>query len=253
VDRYIRVGAASAAKIRLIPNGVDLSRFRPDLAARARLRRELGVDDRSVLLSVARFEPQKDHANLLAAMRLIVDLRPDVMLFLVGQGSLEQEIRLKAEALGLSNHVQFLGTRSDIPAVMNASDVYVMSSLWEGLPLVLIEAASVGLPIVATDVGGNSEVVLPSASGILVRPADPGAIAEAALSVLGVPRAEREQWSATGRAVVEDEYSLEGVLDRWETLYRELWGRKAVGAHPQRDDKEPPKKDLLFSEWDIPI
>jgi len=109
--------------------------------------------------------------------------------------------------------------------VMNAADVYVMSSAWEGLPLVLLEAAAVGLPIVATDVGGNAEVVIEGQNGILTPPADPEALAQAILQMLSLPTDVRERWGQVGRLHVEQTYGIEQVIARWQALYREFWER----------------------------
>lgn len=225
VERYIRVGAASADRIRYVPNGIDLTRFRRSPTERARVRTELGFEDRPVLLGVGRFEPAKDHANMLTAFCLVVEQRPDALLVLIGQGRLESTIREHADVLGVGEHVVFLGKRDDVSAVMNAADVYLMSSAWEGLPLVLLEAAAVGLPIVATDVGGNAEVVIDGESGLLVPPADPEALAHALLRMLSLPAGTRERWGQTGRAHVERAFGIEQIIARWEALYRELWER----------------------------
>jgi len=225
VERYVRVGAASAKRIRYVPNGIDLGKFRRDPDERARMRAELDLRHRPVLLAVGRFEAAKDHANMLAALRLVVDERPDALLVLIGQGRLESETRELSAALDLSHQVRFLGPRDDVPSVMNAADIYLMSSAWEGLPLVLLEAAAVGLPIVATDVGGNAEVVVHEQSGLLVPPRDPRALAEAMLRMLSLPAVTREHWGQVGRCHVERTYGIDQVMARWEALYREFWER----------------------------
>ncbi len=230
VERYIRVGAASETRIRHIPNGIDLKKFRQNAYKRTRTRAELDLGDRPVLLAVGRFEAAKDHPNMLAALRLVVDERPDALLLLVGQGRLESETRQQADALGLGAHVRFLGARDDVPAVMNAVDIYLMSSAWEGLPLVLLEAAAVGLPIVATDVGGNSEVVLDGNSGLLTPPGIPRLLADAILRVLTLPAETRDDWGQVGRGHVEQTYGIEGVIARWEGVYQEFWERN-LGSH----------------------
>ncbi|MEX2446314.1 MAG: glycosyltransferase [Dehalococcoidia bacterium] len=231
VARYIRVRAATADAIRHMPNGIDLDRFRRDDATRQRAREALGVrPGQPVLLSVGRFEAAKDHATLIDAMQRVVGGHPDAVLLLVGTGEREPAVRAQAEALGLGGRVRFLGVRDDIPALMNAADVYVMSSAWEGLPLVLLEAAATGLPIVATDVGGNADIVLSQRNGLLCPPRDAAALADAIARVLGLAPATRQAWGATGRAHVEEAYGIERVLDRWEAVYGELWDRAGGAA-----------------------
>jgi glycosyltransferase involved in cell wall biosynthesis len=134
-----------------------------------------------------------------------------------------------ASDLGVTERVKFLGTRRDIPALMDAADAYVMSSAWEGLPMVLLEAAASGLPIVATDVGGNSEVVIDGKTGFLVPPKDPDALAQAMLRLMGLPPEEHRRMGAVARQHIEANYSLDHVVDQWEALYTELLERNEIG------------------------
>jgi glycosyltransferase involved in cell wall biosynthesis len=229
VARYIDVGVAPARKMRYVPNGIDLGRFSSAPGDRERVRAELEVGERPLLLSVGRFEPAKDHAGLLRAFDALRRKLPEALLLLVGKGDLLPEVQRQADALGLADSVRFLGTRDDMPALMNASDVFVMSSVWEGLPLVLLEASSVGLPIVATDVGGNAEIVGHEESGLIVPAGDPGALSAALERVLGAPIDERRRMGALGRLRIEAEYDIERTLDAWEAIYAEL-GRDKRGA-----------------------
>src|SRR5690606_30286895 len=127
---------------------------------------------------------------------------PEVLLLIVGRGSLASEVEAQSRALGLEEHVRFLGARTDVPALMSAADGYLMSSAWEGLPLVLLEAASAGLPIVATDVGGNAEVVMPGVNGMLVAAHDPRALHDAIEQVVAMPAEQRRAWGEAGRVLV---------------------------------------------------
>ena len=225
VERYIDVGVAPARKMRYVPNGIDLGRFAPVSGDRERLRRDLELGDRPVLLSVGRFEPEKDHAGLLRAFAALHQTTPEAVLLVVGRGNLETEVKRQAEALRLGDAVRFLGTRDDMPALMNAADVFVMSSWWEGLPLVLLEASATGLPVVATAVGGNAEIVAHEVSGFIVPPRDPAALTTAMARVLRLPADERRRMGETGRARVEAEYDIERTLDVWESIYAGLVGR----------------------------
>lgn len=230
VARYVRVGAVPQRKIRFVPNGVDTTLFKPDPDARLRLRRVLGLEGRFVWLAVGRFEEAKDHRTMIRAFATLSQAYPAALLLLVGQGSLEAEIKAQVVALGLVDRVRFLGVRRDIPALMNAADAYVMSSAWEGLPMVLLEASAVGLPIVTTDAGGNREVVVDGVTGFVVPTRDPGTLGRVMAQVLALPEAARAHIGTCGRAEVERQYSLERVVDRWEALYRELLGRRGVAA-----------------------
>jgi len=228
VERYIRVGAAPKNKIRFIPNGIDTAKFKPDEAASWRLRNELGIDNYFVWLAVGRFEVAKDYPNMLQAFKMIVDKKQDTLLLLAGQGSLLEETRKLANELDLEDKVRFLGVRRDVPDLMNAADAYVMSSAWEGMPMVLLEAEACGLPVVATDVGGNSEVILNNKSGYIVPPGDSEALAATMVKMMALPEAERRAMGRAGRAHIEANYSLERVVDHWEGLYHELLQRKGL-------------------------
>jgi len=232
VDRYVRVGAAVAGRIRHVPNGIDLSRFLVAPSSRSRTRQELGVEGRTVLLTVGRLEVAKDHATLLRALPSIIDRHPEVLLLIVGQGELETDLRRQVGDARLDRYVRFLGIRDDVPALMNAADLFVLPSAWEGLPLVLLEAGAARLPVVATDVGGNAEAVLHGNSGLLVPPHEPAALAEAITRVLSMSDEEREAWGDAGHALVQLRYSLDEVINEWEDLYASVWSQK---VRPSRD------------------
>lgn len=180
---------------------------------------------------IGRFEAAKDYPNMLQAFRTVAAKRPDTVLLLVGQGSLLEVTKKLADELGLEDKVHFLGVRRDIPELMNVADAYVMSSAWEGLPMVLLEAGACGLPIVATGVGGNAEVVLNDKTGYIVPPRNTEALAAAMAKLMALPEAERKMMGQAGRAHVETNYSLDRVVDQWEALYRELLQRKGIGVN----------------------
>lgn len=222
VDRYVRTRAAPADRIRFVRNGIDVDRFRPDRTLREETRKRLGLNDEAMILAIGRFHFQKNHELLL---RAFVRVRKDVakaVLVLVGQGPLEPQLRQLVDALGIGESVRFLGVRDDIPALLNAADCYALSSRYEGLPIALLEASAAALPIVATDVDGNPEIVRHGISGILVPSEDESALADALSAVLGMPADQRMAMGLSGRAFVEREYALERVVDTWESVYREL-------------------------------
>ena len=226
LERYVRVGAVPAHKIRLIPNGVDTVRFRPDREARDNVRGALGLQDSFVWLAVGRFERAKDYPNMLRAFAGVVARRPEARLIIAGQGTLQREAEQLVAELRIADRVHFLGVRKDISALMNAADAYVMSSAWEGTPMVLLEAGATGLPIVATAVGGNGEVVVDGQTGFLVPPGDSEALMQAMLRLMDLSSEERARMGLAGRAHVDANYSLERVVDQWEKLYTEVLLRK---------------------------
>ena len=226
VDRYIEIGAAPKDRIRFMPNGLDLAAFPCDPVERMRLRKQLACDDRFVWLAVGRFRVQKDYPNMLRAFAAASADQPDrSVLLIAGSGPTEAEARQLAESLKLNDRARFLGIRSDVPALMNMADGFLLSSAWEGMPLVLQEAAASKLPIVATDVGGNREVALDGRSAFLVPPRDSSALAGAMRRMMDLPAAQRSKMARAGFDHVVSHYDIDGVLDRWESIYQELAGR----------------------------
>lgn len=229
-DRFIRDRIVPRALLEVVPNGVDTARYRSVAAGtRERLRESLGLGGEFAWLAVGRFEVAKDHPNMLRAFARVRATRPDAVLLLVGRGSLQAEVETLAGTLGLDGRVRFVGTREDVPEFMTVADGYVMSSAWEGMPMVLLEAAAAGLPIVATRVGGNQEVVQEGVSGFLVPPSDDQALAAAMLRLMALPETERRAMGARGREQVHRDYGLERVVDRYETIYRGVLDKKRPG------------------------
>lgn len=228
LERYVRVGAVPQDKIRYIPNGIDTDRFRPDPEARKRIRGELEIESAFVWVAVGRFDPPKDYSNMLRAFSRVNQDNQDNLLIIVGDGPLRPGIEELAQNLGLKDCVRLLGIRRDIPELMNAADGYVISSSWEGMPNVLLEASATGLPIVATDVGGNREVVRDEDTGFLVPSEDPEALAGAMLRLMGLSEEERRRMGEAGRRYIEATYSMDRVVEMWETLYKEMLSNREI-------------------------
>lgn len=228
LERYVQIGAVPRHKVIHIPNGIDTEIFKPDLEARIRLRKELGIEDKFVWLAVGRFEEAKDYPNMLNAFAKVVLERNDSVLLIAGQGSLMGKTKQLVDELGITSHVYFLGVRKDIPALMNAADAYVMSSSWEGMPLVLLEASAIGLPIVTTDVGGNREIVIDGKSGFLVPPKNSEALAQTMLKMMDLDENVRKEMGDYGRRYIKENYDLERVVDQWEGLYLQLLKSKGL-------------------------
>jgi glycosyltransferase involved in cell wall biosynthesis len=228
LERYVHVGAVPRHKICYIPNGVDTERFKPNLEDRLKVRKELGVEG-FVWLAVGRFDPPKDYPNMLQAFARVVHKHLNTMLLIAGDGPLRKTMENMTRELGVEKHVKFLGIRRDIPQLMNAADAYVMSSEWEGMPMVLLEASACGLPIVATNVGGNAEIVLDGQTGFLVPPKSPEALSQAMLRMMDLPEEVREKMGEQARKHIESNFSLDRIVDCWEALYYELLNRSSRG------------------------
>ncbi len=223
VDRYVQVGAVPRARVRAVPNGLDLTPFDASPAERAAARDRLGVDGRFQWLAVGRLVPEKDYATLLAAVAALRedDLRT-FQVAIIGDGPERAALDRTRDALGVADRVRFLGARHDVAAWMAASDAFLLSSVMEGLPMVLLEAAASRLPTVTTDVGGASEIVLHERTGLLVPPATPDRLADAMRTVMRLPDADRLAWGDAARDHVAGAFDLPVIIDRWLGTYREL-------------------------------
>jgi glycosyltransferase involved in cell wall biosynthesis len=222
VDDLVRLGVAPRDRFRVIPLGLDLSPFADaDAAAGRRLRHELGVNDDRVLLTyVGRIAPIKRVELLLRAAARARQARAPVELAVIGDGAERPALQSLARELGLREAVHFLGYRRDLPRIAAAADVAVLSSDNEGTPVSLIEAAAAGVPAVATDVGGVSEVVAPD-TGILVPPNDESALARALIDIADEPE-RRQAMAERARERAMSRYSIEYLLRAISELYEEL-------------------------------
>ena len=226
-ERYTQRRITPAHKMLYIPNGIDTNTFTPNSSVRAELRAQRNIEGMFVWLTVGRLEPPKDYPNLLQAFQQVVSKASlPTRLLIVGQGPLREEIEHQIIALGIERFIDLLGVRTDIPALLNAADAFVLASAWEGMPLVLLEAAACARPIVATDVGGNREVVLHGETGYLVPPGNPDALADAMLRLMNLPEPERRAMGQAGRQHIVKNFDIERIVDRWEQLYLELLERK---------------------------
>ena len=158
----------------VVLQGIEVAHVQAQRAQRAEVRAELGVDPGTIVIgTVANLRVQKAYPDLLEAAREVIERRPDVRFVAVGQGPLEAEIRAIHARLGLGDRLVLLGHRPDAVRVMGACDVFVLASHWEGLGVAVMEALALGLPVVATAVGGVPEVVEHGREGLLVPPARP--------------------------------------------------------------------------------
>jgi len=222
VAELVSLGVAPAHKFRALPIGLDLDHL---LAVKpgqgSAFRAELGVSESDVLaLFVGRLVPIKRVEVLLEATAIARSRGAALRLAIAGDGESRAELQRAAVALGVSDAVSFLGFRDDLPTLTAGSDLVVLSSDNEGTPVSLIEAAAAGRAAIATDVGGVAEIVKP-ATGILVRPGDPGAFAEALLQLVG-DSDMRERMGRAGREHVRERFGAERLLSDIDGLYQEL-------------------------------
>ncbi len=170
-----------------------------------------------VIVSVARFSPQKDHRTLLRALAGL----PGAEAWLVGEGPLLETVRKMAEEMGVSRRVKFMGFRRNIEEILSRAGVFVLSSRWEGLPISVIEAMRSALPVVATRVGGLEELVVDGVSGFLVPPQNPAVLREKLRVLLENPSLRRDM-GMKGREIYLSRYTLEKMKEGLLELYRSL-------------------------------
>ncbi|TAH45027.1 MAG: glycosyltransferase [Rhodocyclaceae bacterium] len=216
-------GRLPAAKLVAIANGIRVERFRPaDADTRAGLARTLGLAERTRIIgTVGRLAPAKHHAALIKAFADVHPSHPSSALVLVGDGSLRTELEAQVSRHALGNRVFLLGDRSDIADLLTGFDIFALSSLTEGYSIALLEACAAGLPIVATDVGGNREIVRDGINGKLVAADSVEQLGAALASLLADP-GTCDAMGRAGRDWVCGQGSVAAMARRYESLYKGL-------------------------------
>lgn len=215
----VRYEWISPSRITVIPNGIDGERFTKPVDVSA-TRRALGLSTGPVIGMGARLTEQKGVIYLLQAVVQLRQQYPGLQVLIAGTGDQEDYLKRTASELGIASAVHFLGVRMDIPELVRAFDVFVMPSVWEGLPMALLEAFAAGTPVVASDVGGVGKVIRHRENGSLVPPRDPAALAAELAHVLAQPEL-RKQYSERARRTFEESYSAEAMTRRYEAIYLE--------------------------------
>ena len=221
-----------------IANGIDTTQFHI-AASESKKRRLLGVfapTGTLLLGTVGRLDAVKDHAGLITAFKYLCESLPQVCdrlrLVIIGEGPQRAALEAQITNLGFSGQVMLLGNRSDVASLLTECDIFVLSSVAEGMPVTLLESMAVGLPVVATNVGGVSDVVVSGITGMLVPMGDPQALAKA-LSGYVLDNDLRTRHGAAGRERIEVEFNLARMVSAYTTLYDDLLGHS--GQHRQTD------------------
>jgi len=213
-------------KVIVILNGVDTGRFtrtckRDEIVA---ARKRFGIPpERPLVGSVGRLEQEKNYSLLISSVADLATRGVDVHLALVGQGTLEWELREHAESLGIADRVSFLGMQYDLPLIYRMLDLFVLSSFTEGTSLSLLEAQSCGIPAVVTNVGGNPEIVADGKNGLLFSSGDQQALT-LALERLFRDRRRLETMGAEAARLVAERFSMEAIVGDYQSLYQGMAG-----------------------------
>ncbi len=243
---HLAAGMAREEGLSVLGNGIDVGTWRPDVQVRSATRRALGLKDEFLWIAVGRLEAMKDYQTLLRAFSRLQDYRASkplkneyhfpgtaacapaaARLLILGAGPLEAELVELAAQLGLEQRVHFFGFEPNVRRWMQAADGFVLSSRYEGLPMVLLEAGACGLPAVATDVAGTREMIVDGENGWLAQAGNPQALAGAMARLMQAPIEQRRAMGECARRRVVEQFSLETVLDQWERLYEDLLRRKS--------------------------
>ena len=204
----------SGRKPRLIHNAVSFSRPPADPARLPALPKDPGT---LIVGSIGRLETQKGYTYLLDAVPKVASVFPKAVFYVFGEGGLHQELEEKAARLGISDRIHFPGIRADIPYLLQELDLFVLPSLWEGFPTVLMESMVCNVPVIATQIPGTSELIQSGRNGWLVLPEDPPALADAILEALGSP--ERAAACARQAAIDVQRFTIDAIAEEYLKLY----------------------------------
>lgn len=228
----LREGIGRPGQYVTIYSGIDLAEFDQSASERDQKRRELGIPAGvPVIGTIGRLSPQKSPEDFLAAARKVIQQMPEVRFLIVGDGPLRGRVEESIRAAGISDKVLLTGIRHDVPGLMASLDVFVLSSLWEGLPRVIPQAMAAGRPVVCTNVDGNAEAVLDGVNGLLVPARDTDALADAILQLLRDPGLARQMGLEGQRRVTK--FSAQKMLEDIEMLYQKLLF-EGPDCHPAR-------------------
>jgi glycosyltransferase involved in cell wall biosynthesis len=241
VDHYIAVSEANARyltgekglpadKIVVIQPGTNLDRFDPTLSPPMDLKKNLGFAESDlVVLVIGRLEPQKGHRFLFDAFPSVREEFSQARLVCLSDGSLRGELERQAEALRISDVVHFAGYQADLSPWLALADICVLPSLYEGLPMSIVESLAAGRAVVATAVDGTPEVLLDGKTGLTVPPGDSGALATAICRMLRNP-GERQSMAQAGRQWVLERFGKERMIRRTQDFYLQCWNQRGRGG-----------------------
>ncbi len=208
----------SVSKIETIPNGIDPAAYQIQID-KSKKRQELGLPKSGPILGVAvRLCEQKGVSYLLKAFVSVVKHIPQAVLVIAGDGELRSELENETKQLGIQRNVFFLGLRLDIAELLKLFDVYVLPSLWEGLPMILLEAMAAGCPVIASNVGGVSTAIIDGKTGILVNPAEHVQLTDAIIGLLSDGH-RREEFSSNGSKLFYEQFDSKIAVQKYSQLY----------------------------------
>jgi glycosyltransferase involved in cell wall biosynthesis len=231
-NRYIAQNIGRPSQYVVIHSGMDLGRFvaagdltQQEVEAK---KADLGIEaGDAVIGAVSSLEPRKGHIYLIEAAKEVVSQHPKVKFLLAGEGFYREELERAVKREGVGGHFVFAGYREDVPEVMATFDILALTSLWEGLPQVLVQAAAVGRPIVTFDVEGAREVVKDGVNGFVVPSRDVDRLAEKLGNLLSAPSLAKDM-GMRGRNFIDDSWTVEMMVRQTDDLYQRLLQEKGI-------------------------
>lgn len=216
---YADANLVDVDRLLVLPNAVDTDHWKPRDSKHSPLRQQLGVGDAFLWATVGRLEPVKDYPLMLQALSR---LDPSVHLAIAGDGSLRNPLHRLAEHLGIAERVHFLGFLPDPLPLLQSADAFVLASLWEGLPMAILEAGACSLPIVATDVPGTANVLTHGQNGLLAVLGNLEAMTATMQRMMETAEDERQAMGARAREEIVQHYRMDLVMEQWHSLYLKL-------------------------------
>lgn len=221
IEKGINAGIFKYDDVELIRSGIDIGEFKDVAIDKAKKKQELEIEpDKPLVGMIACFKPQKAPLDFIKAAHIVHQKMPDVRFIVAGDGELRPAMEELINSLGMKDKIKLLGFRRDIPEIMKCLDVFVLTSLWEGLPRVILQAMAAGVPVVATAVDGSSEVVRNGINGFLVKPGDVEGIAEKIIDIL--QRLQDLKFQISDFKSILDEFDIDLMVRQQEKLYEEL-------------------------------
>jgi len=222
-ETIIKSKTVSANKLLVIYNGIDLNKFIfQDKKAKEKVREELNFKkDAKILISVGRLFRAKGYSYLIEAIK-ILKKNLNIRLLILGEGEDKRKLETQIRDFNLEKNIFLLGREENVSDYLNTSNIFILASLWEGLPIALLEAMACGLPAVATNVGGTSEIIEDGVSGFLVEPKNSLTLAKKIEYLLSLEPGKRREMGMEGRKIVEEKFSLGKMARNYENLYEKL-------------------------------
>lgn len=222
IETGIDAGISTREKYTVIHSGIDIDLYRNVSIDVTKKKEELGIDSKALVIgTVGRLSPQKAPQDFVKAAAVVLREIPNAVFLYVGDGPLRNEVEELIHELGISENIILAGLRTDVPELLAVMEIFVLSSLWEGLPRVFLEAMSAGLPIVATNVDGASQAIKDGQNGFLIPPGDYIALARKILKLAGDPQLI-EEMGKTSQQLMHSNFSVYTMVDQIQNLYEDL-------------------------------